>query len=100
MVLSPTRPLTRSQTSPISVEKRQAQPSSMATGRRTKSRPQPLNPEQSQTSLYSDQDLSIVRVDLDDFHDFDVLDLGQPQIPQLDAFDSDVDENVEEQVEE
>ena len=44
--------------------------------------------------------MSIVRVDLDDFHDFDVLDLGQPQIPQLDAFNSDVDENVEEQVEE
>ena len=44
--------------------------------------------------------MSIVRVDLDDFHDFDVLDLGQPQIPQLDAFDSDVDENVEAQVEE
>ncbi|KAJ8426924.1 hypothetical protein Cgig2_010442 [Carnegiea gigantea] len=87
VVLSPTRPLTRSQTSPIPVEKR-----------RTKSRPQPLNPTQSQTLLYSDQDLSIVRVDLDDFHDFDVLDLGQPQIPQLDAFDSDVDENVEEQV--
>ncbi|KAJ8438425.1 hypothetical protein Cgig2_004535 [Carnegiea gigantea] len=100
VVLSPTSPLTRSQTSPILVEKRQAQPSSMATGRRTKSRPQLLNPAQSQTLLYSDQDLSIVRVDLYDFHDFDVLDLGQPQIPQLDAFDSDVDENVEEQVEE
>ncbi|KAJ8441652.1 hypothetical protein Cgig2_019786 [Carnegiea gigantea] len=100
VVLSPTRPFTRSQTSPIPVEKRQAQPSSVTTGRRTKSRPQPLNLAQSQTLLYSDQDLSIVRVDLDDFHDFDVLDLGQPQIPQLDAFDSDVDENVEEQVEE
>ncbi|KAJ8437761.1 hypothetical protein Cgig2_009476 [Carnegiea gigantea] len=94
VVLSPTRPLTRSQMSPIPVEKRQAQPSSVATGRRTKSRPLPLNLVQSQTLLYSDQDLSIVRVDLDDFHDFD------PQIPQLDAFDSDVDENVEEQVKE
>ncbi|KAJ8425504.1 hypothetical protein Cgig2_015878 [Carnegiea gigantea] len=100
-VNSPRSPLTRSQSSPstksavpitpsssqpsegpkpISVEKRQAQPSSVATGRRTKSRSQPLNPTQ---------------VDLDDFHDFDVLDLGQPQIRQLDAFGSDVDENVE-----
>ncbi|KAJ8427350.1 hypothetical protein Cgig2_016216 [Carnegiea gigantea] len=61
VVLSPTKPLTRSQTSPIPIEKRQAQPSSVATGRRTK---------------------------------------RQPQIPQLDAFDSEVDENVEEQVEE
>ncbi|KAJ8424734.1 hypothetical protein Cgig2_010034 [Carnegiea gigantea] len=100
VVLSPTRPFTRSQKSPIPVEKREAEPSSVATGRRTKSRPQLLNTEQSQSTLYSDQDLSLVRVDLDDFHDFDVLELGQPQIPQLDVFDSDVDENAEAQVEE
>ncbi|KAJ8451191.1 hypothetical protein Cgig2_013963 [Carnegiea gigantea] len=100
VVLSPTRPFTRSQKSPIPVGKREAEPSSVATGRRTKSRPQLLNTEQSQSTLYSDQDLSLVRVDLDDFHDFDVLELGQPQIPQLDVFDSDVDENAEAQVEE
>ncbi|KAJ8437330.1 hypothetical protein Cgig2_015061 [Carnegiea gigantea] len=92
--------LTRSQISPITVEKRQSEPSSITITRRKESRAEPLNLGPSQTFIYSEQDLSIVRINLNGFQDFNVLDLGQSQISQLDVFDSDVDENVEEPVEE
>ncbi|KAJ8442964.1 hypothetical protein Cgig2_019537 [Carnegiea gigantea] len=81
------------------VEKRHYQPSFVRIARRKKSITEPLNVGQSQTFAYSEEDLSIVRLDLDEFHDFDVLNLGQPQIPEFDVFESDVDENVEEPVE-
>ncbi|KAJ8428142.1 hypothetical protein Cgig2_011515 [Carnegiea gigantea] len=71
LVITSRRPLMRSQTSPIAVEKRQSEPSSVRIARRKESVAEPLN-----------------------------FDLGQSQIPELDVFDSDVDENVEEPVEE
>ncbi|KAJ8446103.1 hypothetical protein Cgig2_017605 [Carnegiea gigantea] len=41
-----------------------------------------------------DFDLGIVRVDLSGLHDFDVHLLCQPQIAEVDVFDSDVEDNL------
>ncbi|KAJ8423139.1 hypothetical protein Cgig2_014411 [Carnegiea gigantea] len=47
------------------------------------------------SELGEDFDLGIVRVDLEGLHDFDVRSLCQPQIGEIDVFDSDVEENLE-----
>jgi len=41
-----------------------------------------------------DFDFGIVRFDLEGLHDFDVHSLCQPQIGEVDVFDSDVEENL------
>ncbi|KAJ8421506.1 hypothetical protein Cgig2_013184 [Carnegiea gigantea] len=94
-ICTPRRPLTRSQTTSNTLKSPtptlESSPSQALAAQNSPSqiyRPgRPIKPGE-------DFDLGIVRVDLEALPDFDVHSLCQPQIGEVDVFDSDVEDNL------